>query len=85
MFSLRLAYLDLVATPTRSIMANSSALRFPLRFRKLVGVRVSQRFREAVEVRSATINQADIGPSDLLVRNRYAGVNASDINMTAGE
>ena len=59
-------------------------LRFPLSYQRLVGVKVSQRFREAVEVRSATVTQSDIGPRDLLIRNRFVGVNASDINVTAG-
>ena len=62
----------------------AASIRFPLHYQRLVGVKVSQRFREAAEIRSASITQADIGSRDLLIRNRFVGVNASDINMTAG-
>ena len=50
--------------------------------RKLVGVSLSQRFREAVQI--LTVDTPSPGPGELLVRSRYVGINASDINWTAG-
>ena len=50
--------------------------------RKLVATTLTPDFREAVEVVEEEI--AGPGPGDVLVRNRVAGVNASDVNMTAG-
>lgn len=50
--------------------------------KKLVAVTLSQKFHEAVRVQSASVPAP--GPGQLLVRNKYAGINASDINWTAG-
>ncbi len=54
----------------------------PKVYRKLVAVSLSNRFREAVQIK--TVGTLKPGPSELLVRTRYAGINASDINWTAG-
>lgn len=54
----------------------------PKTFQKLVAVSLSQRFQEAVRVESASTPTP--GPGQLLIRTKYAGVNASDINWTAG-
>lgn len=54
----------------------------PQLYKKLVAVSLSNRFREAVRVETAIIPTPASG--ELLVRNKYAGVNASDINWTAG-
>ena len=51
-------------------------------FRKLVAVSLSENFRSAVEVQSCPIPTPAAG--ELLVKNKYAGVNASDVNWTAG-
>lgn len=58
------------------------ATKLPRLYKKLVTVSLSTRFREAVQVQTAKIPTP--GPGQLLVRSRYAGVNASDINFTAG-
>jgi len=49
--------------------------------RKIVVTKISQNFREATELLDAPIPQP--GPGQVLVKNRYAGINASDINLTA--
>ena len=50
--------------------------------RKLVGVSLGTRFREVVQLQTVPTPRAD--SRELLVRTRYAGINASDINWTAG-
>ena len=50
--------------------------------RKLIEVSISQRFREAVQIQ--TVDTSTPGSGELLVRSRYVGINASDINWTAG-
>ena len=60
-------------------MASSAV---PKLYKKLVAVSLSQRFQEAVRLQSASTPTP--GSGELLVRNKYAGVNASDINWTAG-
>lgn len=50
--------------------------------KKLVAVSLSQKFQEAVRLQSAEVPTP--GRGQLLVRNKYAGINASDINWTAG-
>ena len=67
-----------------STMALSAPIRFPLTFQKLVCTRLSPKFREAVELRSAQLTAGDVTARDVVVRNRYVGINASDINFTAG-
>ncbi|EDO48723.1 predicted protein, partial [Nematostella vectensis] len=54
----------------------------PKTFRKLVVSRLSTNFREAVETVSAKMLEP--GPEEVLVKTRYAGINATDINHTAG-
>lgn len=58
------------------------ATKLGQQYKKLVAVSLSSRFREVVRVETATIPTP--GPGQLLVRNKYAGINASDINFTAG-
>lgn len=50
--------------------------------RKLVAVSLSPKFRDAVKIE--TVKTPTPGPGQLLVQNKYAGINASDINWTAG-
>lgn len=51
-------------------------------FQKLIATRLSPHFREVAEVVEADVPEP--GPGELLVRNRYAGVNATDVNIAAG-
>ncbi|XP_017265379.1 prostaglandin reductase 3 [Kryptolebias marmoratus] len=50
--------------------------------KKLVVTELSPRFREAVSARTAPVPTP--GDAELLVRNRFVGINASDINYSAG-
>ncbi|XP_041045029.1 prostaglandin reductase-3-like [Carcharodon carcharias] len=50
--------------------------------RKFVVTKLSANFREAVCVRSARVPSP--GDGELLVRNRFVGINSSDINYSAG-
>ena len=52
------------------------------RSRQLVATTLTPHFREAVEMVEEDV--ADPGPGEVLVRNRVAGVNASDVNVAAG-
>ena len=49
---------------------------------KLVATHLTPDFREAARLVEEEIPA--LGPGEVLVRNRVAGVNASDVNMTAG-
>ena len=60
------------------------SVRLPLTFKKLVCTSLSQRFREAVEFKTVQLTAADLAPNDILIKNRFVGINASDINFTAG-
>lgn len=51
-------------------------------FKKLVATRLSAHFRDVAETVEAEIPEP--GPGQIRVRNRYAGVNATDVNITAG-
>ena len=68
-------------------MASTGAatVRLPLTFKKLVCTRLTHVFREAVELQTAQILPGDIKPGEIVVRNRYVGINASEINFTAGK
>ncbi|CAL9705360.1 unnamed protein product [Knipowitschia caucasica] len=54
----------------------------PGAMRKLVVTKLSQNFREAVSVQAVSVPTP--GNDELLVRNRFVGINASDINYSAG-
>lgn len=58
----------------------SSAL--PSTYRKLMVQRLSQHFREAAEIVTATSRAPEA--EDIVVKNKYVGINASDINFSAG-
>ena len=60
----------------------TSAGQLPKSCRKLVALSLGTRFREVVQLQTVPTPRA--GPSELVVRMRYAGINASDINWTAG-
>lgn len=51
-------------------------------YRKLIATKLSTNFREAVTIQSLPIPVP--GAGQLLVRNKFVGINASDINFTAG-
>jgi NADPH-dependent curcumin reductase CurA len=55
----------------------------PEYFRKVVCVRLSRDFAAATEVRHSPF-PTSLRASEVVVRNLFAGVNASDINYTAG-
>lgn len=63
-------------------MAARTAAAIPSVYRKLVGISLSEKFQEAVKIE--TVSTPTVGPRKLLVKNKYAGINASDINWTAG-
>nr|XP_020657472.1 prostaglandin reductase 3 isoform X1 [Pogona vitticeps] len=54
----------------------------PTSMKKLVATKLSSNFREAVTLRHVPVPLP--GDHDLLVRNRFVGINASDINFSAG-
>ncbi|XP_029959435.1 prostaglandin reductase-3 [Salarias fasciatus] len=54
----------------------------PSTMRKLVVTTLSPNFREAVRAQTAAVPTP--GDADLLVRNRFVGINASDINYSSG-
>jgi len=51
-------------------------------YKKLVATTLSSDFREAAEIVEEEIPTP--GPHEVLVRNRYAAVNATDVNISAG-
>ncbi len=51
-------------------------------FQKLVATRLSPHFRDVAEVVTEEVPEPAAG--ELLVRVRYAGVNATDVNIAAG-
>lgn len=52
-------------------------------YRKIVARRLSTNFREATAVIAVPFPDT-LRPTELLVRNHFVGINASDINFTAG-
>lgn len=51
--------------------------------KKLVVNKLSPNFRDAVSIETVPV-PTPTDPGDMLIRNRYVGVNASDINYSAG-
>jgi len=58
------------------------ASKLPATFRKLIATRASSKFREVVSI--TTVPTPVPGEGELLVKNKYVGINASDINYSAG-
>lgn len=54
----------------------------PSAMKKLVVTKLSPHFREAVRVQTVAVPTP--GNEELLIRNRFVGINASDINYSAG-
>lgn len=51
-------------------------------YQKLIATTLTPDFREAAELVEEDVPEP--GPGELLVRNRWAGVNATDVNISAG-
>ncbi|XP_074510856.1 prostaglandin reductase 3-like [Sebastes fasciatus] len=76
--------------PRRSIIDMSYSAHFmdfngssiPSSMRKLVVNKLSPDFREAASIQTVAVPTP--GDAELLVRNRFVGINASDINYSAG-
>jgi hypothetical protein len=54
----------------------------PETYRKLVATRLSTDFREAAEIVEEEF--PELKPHEVLIRNRYAAVNATDVNISGG-
>lgn len=54
----------------------------PAAYKKMVTIKKTQKFRDAVQIVTASTPKP--GQGEILVRNRFLGINASDINYTAG-
>lgn len=54
----------------------------PSTFRKLVVTKLTNNFREAVAVKE--LEMVKPGAGEILIRNRFVGINASDVNFSAG-
>ncbi|XP_069131852.1 prostaglandin reductase-3-like [Argopecten irradians] len=54
----------------------------PRTVRRLIATQISPKFREITKIVEAPLK--DLNPGEVLVKNRYVGINASDINLTAG-
>jgi hypothetical protein len=63
-------------------LKNPFSLLMSDRYKKLVATTFSTDFREAAEVVEEDIPEP--GPLEVLVRNKYAAVNATDVNISAG-
>lgn len=51
-------------------------------FRRLVCHTLHSNFREATKIE--TVPLPSVGPTEVLVKNLYVGINASDVNFVAG-
>ncbi|XP_052824817.1 prostaglandin reductase-3 [Octopus bimaculoides] len=60
-----------------------SLKQLPSTFRKLVVNQLSKSFRDAVSIKEVQMPKPAAG--EVLVKNRFVGINASDINFTAGK
>ncbi len=54
----------------------------PSTYRKLVATHFSKQFREAAQIVEVELKPP--AANELIIRNRYAGVNATDVNISAG-
>jgi len=54
----------------------------PQTYRKVIAARFSKHFHEAAQVVEAELQPP--GTSDILIKTHYAGVNATDVNISAG-
>ncbi|HEX2622556.1 MAG TPA: zinc-binding dehydrogenase [Phototrophicaceae bacterium] len=56
----------------------------PVTYQKLTAVQHTKVFRDAVELQTAELPETP-APDEIVIKNKYAGVNASDVMMTAGQ
>ncbi|VDI02679.1 uncharacterized protein MGAL_10B037349 [Mytilus galloprovincialis] len=56
--------------------------QLPSTMKKLVVTKISQKFRDVVKITQESLPNP--GAGEVLVKNRFVGINASDINYTAG-
>lgn len=68
--------------PSRKIMLQQSTIPLPKDYKKLSVYTLSNKFRAATKIVSVPLNPVKRG--HVLVKYAYAGVNASDVNFTAG-
>lgn len=54
----------------------------PKTYRKVIAARFTNHFRDAAEIVEAELRPP--GPNEITIRNRFAGVNATDVNISAG-
>ena len=54
----------------------------PPTFRRLMVNQISHKFREACAIE--TVKTPVLEDNQVLIRNRYVGINASDVNFSAG-
>lgn len=54
----------------------------PVSFQKLVVKKLTPVFKEAVDIITQSVTPP--GTKEILIRNKYVGINASDVNMAAG-
>lgn len=59
-----------------------AAKQLPATMRKVIATRMSQKFRDVVTITEVPTPKP--GDGQILVKNRFVGINASDINFTAG-
>ncbi|XP_072171706.1 prostaglandin reductase-3-like [Diadema setosum] len=57
-------------------------MALPNTFRKMVVNQLTTKFREAVNI--VSVPMVEPGPSEVLIKTRFVGINASEINMSAG-
>ena len=58
-------------------------MTFPLNYQKAEATQISRNYHEAIAIGEETLEA--LGDQEVLVKNRYAGVNASDVNLIAGQ
>lgn len=58
-------------------------MSFPATYQRLVATQHSKNFREAVEIQETAFTHP--AADEIVVRNRYAGVNGADVPMAAGQ
>jgi len=58
-------------------------MNLPISYRKLEAVKISRAYHEAIAEKHVEVD--NLKAHELLIRNQYAGVNASDVNLIAGQ
>ncbi|XP_078576234.1 prostaglandin reductase 3-like [Branchiostoma floridae x Branchiostoma japonicum] len=58
------------------------AQQLPKAFQRLMVSSLTPKFRNAISIE--TVPMMKPGPKEVVVKNRFVGINASDVNLTAG-